>query len=344
MQKDENAPVQLDITAPGVARNLAGLIGADIDRYCVQTYDDGHRNHLGASLIGRECSRYLWYVFRWVYHKQFDGRMYRLFNRGHREEDRFCEWLRGIGCIVHTHNFAAKPLYYIAESNEYLFGDEIQETDTVRQNLAVRVTERKDFEIALKLGVKFPQFRISGVMGHFGGSLDGRGYLPARYNIPDECLFEFKTNGTGAKFTELRSFRGVMIVKPEHWAQQCVYGFKEKLKFSVYMNINKNDDDLHVEPVPLDWELGEKMEQKAAAIILAQEPPARMSENPTHFACKTCDFVQQCHHGKPAEKNCRSCRFARPVENAEWKCEGYNAVIPADFIKQGCGNWQSIAE
>lgn len=292
----ENSRENLDITAPGVARNISGKISADIDAYCADTYDDGHRNHLGASLIGRECSRYLWYVFRWVYHKKFDGRMQRLFNRGHREEDRFCEWLRGIGATVH---------------------DRHPETGN--------------------------QFRISGVMGHFGGSLDGRGYLPARYNIADECLFEFKTNGTGKTFTELRSYRGVMLVKPEHWAQQCVYGFKEKLKFSVYMNINKNDDDLHVEAVPLDWELGAKMEKKAEVIIMSQVPPAKLSESPTFFACKVCDYHEHCHKGRPAEKNCRSCRAARPVDGAQWYCDSYNSVIPPDYIKQGCGNWQSIA-
>ena len=27
---------------------------------------DGFRSHLGASLIGKECERALWYDFRWV--------------------------------------------------------------------------------------------------------------------------------------------------------------------------------------------------------------------------------------------------------------------------------------
>lgn len=71
-----------------------------IDAYCLKTYDDGHRNHLGASMIGDICLRRLWYGFRWVKSGVFDGRMQRLFNRGHREEERFIEWLRGIGFYV----------------------------------------------------------------------------------------------------------------------------------------------------------------------------------------------------------------------------------------------------
>lgn len=56
---------------------------------------------LGASQIGRECERQLWYGFRWAtMGEAFDGRMLRLFNRGHREEAVFVEELRGIGCDV----------------------------------------------------------------------------------------------------------------------------------------------------------------------------------------------------------------------------------------------------
>lgn len=57
---------------------------------------------LGASQIGRECERELWYSFRWCgTGAKFDGRMKRLFNRGHREEAVFVDELRGIGLQVH---------------------------------------------------------------------------------------------------------------------------------------------------------------------------------------------------------------------------------------------------
>lgn len=60
----------------------------------------GNRPHLGASLIGRECERELWYTFRWAKKPSFDGRMLRLFDRGQKEEARFIEELRGIGAEV----------------------------------------------------------------------------------------------------------------------------------------------------------------------------------------------------------------------------------------------------
>lgn len=63
------------------------------------------RAYLGASAIGRECEREPWYGFRWCgTGAKFDGRMLRLFNRGHREEAAFIDELRGIGCDVLSHD------------------------------------------------------------------------------------------------------------------------------------------------------------------------------------------------------------------------------------------------
>lgn len=61
---------------------------------------DLFRSHMGASGIGKECARAVWYDFRWATAKRFEGRMIRLFNRGHLEEARFIALLLTIGCNV----------------------------------------------------------------------------------------------------------------------------------------------------------------------------------------------------------------------------------------------------
>lgn len=62
--------------------------------------DDGFRSHLGASIIGRECPREVYYQWRWFNKKRWEGRMLRLFNRGHIEEGRIIAALQMIGCQV----------------------------------------------------------------------------------------------------------------------------------------------------------------------------------------------------------------------------------------------------
>lgn len=291
------------LDAPGVAKALAKRILEEIDEYCVRTYDGGHRSHLGASLIGRECKRYLWYVFRWCLHEKTTGRQQRLFNRGHREEARFIEWLEGIGFKVWFENRDEAP----NEKGEY------------------------------------PQYRISDVMGHFGGSLDGIAVLPERYGIAEPVLLEFKTNGTGAGFNKLAD-DGMPIAKPEHFAQTSAYGKKYNFRYCVYLNINKNDDSLHIEVVKLNHNLGEQMIMKAEQIIMSQTAPARLSDNPTFHKCGYCHMKEVCHKGAVVEVNCRSCAFARPVENAEWFCEVHNGNIPKDFIAKACPSYKAITQ
>jgi hypothetical protein len=261
-----------------------------IDDYCQKTYDDGHRTHLGASIIGDKCKAKLWFTFRWVYHFKHSGQKERLFNTGHKEEERIIEWLRGSGFTVY--------------------------------NIDPKTNK---------------QFRISGVNGHYGGSMDGIVFI----SDLGECLLECKTNKDGSDFNNLFE-NGFKTEKEKHWAQVCSYGEKWNLKHVVYINKNKNNDKLYVEVAILDENLGKQMEIKAKEIIYAKARPQRIAETPAYFECKYCDYIDVCHKGKAAEKNCRSCKFSEPVENAEWKCNKYNSVLPKEFIPKGCDLWEGI--
>jgi hypothetical protein len=130
----------INLSIPTDRDKLAQQIQDDINTYCETYYEQGHRNHLGASELGEECWRKLWYGFRWTKLDWHDGRMMRLFNVGHSAEPRFVTYLKGIGFEV------------------------------------------KEFDADGK------QFRISGVMGHYGGSLDGMCKAPARYQIADDII------------------------------------------------------------------------------------------------------------------------------------------------------------
>lgn len=78
-------------------QKISEFVRNGIESYAQEAYDDGFRTHLGASLIGDTCRRKLWFIFRWVHAVKHNGRMYRLFNTGHKEELRIIEWLRGSG-------------------------------------------------------------------------------------------------------------------------------------------------------------------------------------------------------------------------------------------------------
>lgn len=79
---------------------LANQLAAAIDAAVLDQAEDGLRPHLGASLIGRQCERQLWYIFRWAKKADHHPRMLRLFDRGQREEAQFIRLLRMAGVDV----------------------------------------------------------------------------------------------------------------------------------------------------------------------------------------------------------------------------------------------------
>ena len=83
---------------------LATLTLDAVERAVIAGNDDGLRPHLGASMIGRECDRSLWYAFRWSQKPNHAARLLRLFARGQREEDTFTALLRAAGLTVITHD------------------------------------------------------------------------------------------------------------------------------------------------------------------------------------------------------------------------------------------------
>ena len=180
------------------------------------------------------------------------------------------------------------------------------------------------------------QIRISACKGHFGGSVDGIAERDGQY-----FLVEYKTKATGKGFNELAA-KGCKLKAPVHFAQQSIYGYKLGLKYSIYMVVDKNTDDLYVEVIELDHFLGAALEKKAELIIFSQEPPNGVSCSPSFYQCQWCDYCGVCYGSEQPLRNCRSCSNAHAVDNSEWLCEKWGNIIPKDFIKQACSEWQSI--
>ncbi len=71
-------------------------ISALIDKHH-ESLAEPPRPHMGASVLGHICDRWLWLSFRWAVQPKFDGRILRLFRRGQNEESTIVSDLRAIG-------------------------------------------------------------------------------------------------------------------------------------------------------------------------------------------------------------------------------------------------------
>ena len=188
------------------------------------------------------------------------------------------------------------------------------------------------------------QHHIYAVQGHFGGSTDGAATLPERYGLIatlGEFLLEFKTINTSG----FSSFHDVQHSKPQHWGQMCVYGVKRGLRYAIYIIVNKNDSDMYIEVAELDWELGNRLIQKGEHIIYSTFAPPKLSQNPSDYRCKMCDYHKLCQMREVApDVNCRSCKHSSPIDNKEWYCNQWNSVIPSkQAMIKGCQAYELLS-
>lgn len=80
------------------------------------------RDYLGCSVIGHDCDMYLHLTHRGLSGKSHDGRTYRLFERGRREEDLFVSELRSIGAKVWEIDNTTGTQFAVSTLNGHLGG------------------------------------------------------------------------------------------------------------------------------------------------------------------------------------------------------------------------------
>lgn len=84
--------------------------------------ETSNRRHLGGSEIGHWCERHLFYKFRWAVEVKHEGRMLRLFTRGHYEEPRFIELLKRLGMQIVCEDPKTLKQFTIEDHNGHFGG------------------------------------------------------------------------------------------------------------------------------------------------------------------------------------------------------------------------------
>lgn len=114
------------------------------------------RPHLGASLLGHPCDRYLWLMFRWAVIEKFDGRILRLFQRGQREEAVIINLLRSIGIEVEERAEQMRVDFgaHVSGSLDGIILGGVPEAPTKKHVLECKTHSLKSFNDLTSKGVK----------------------------------------------------------------------------------------------------------------------------------------------------------------------------------------------
>ena len=114
---------------------------------------DGFREHLGASLLGHPCDRYLWLCFRWAVSPNFPGRILRLFRRGALEEETVISDLRLIGCKLQERQTGVDFGSFISGSCDGIIESGLPGHDDKRFVLEIKTHSKKSFDDLTKKGL-----------------------------------------------------------------------------------------------------------------------------------------------------------------------------------------------
>lgn len=309
-----------------------------------------NRRHLGGSVIGKPCARAIYYGWRWFHIGNHTGRLFRLWNRGHLEEFRFAEYLRGAGYEVRdysqrlmyhsgsdayiTIDWDAKPSYHGNEADDQIWAecDDVSESRWHIERCQARDKHKpKDEHILQQYGFKAHR-------GHFAGNDDGRIRGPL---CPDGWgLLEEKTYNE-KRFNTLIA-KGVLTSDITYYNQMQTYMGRHGLKWAFFIAVCKNDERLYVEIIHYKQEVADSYFDRAGKIIEAVAPPPRISQDPSWFVCKMCDYREICHKDKVPAKNCRTCVYSVAADDCRFYCNLYHNLIPIEFEAKGCDSWEPI--
>ena len=135
------------------------------------------RPHLGASQIGAQCERALWYSYHHCKLPNFSGRMLRLFESGFREESRIIMNLRSAGLQVWDRGDDGNQIRFEMFGGKFAGSIDgmvlgIPEAPKTEHLLEIKTANDKSFKQMLKNGVEHSKHQHYCQMQVYMGALD----------------------------------------------------------------------------------------------------------------------------------------------------------------------------
>lgn len=112
------------------------------------------RPHLGASILGHHCDRWLWLSFRWAVVERFPGRVLRLFRRGHMEEETLISDLRAIGVDIRNSQRRVSFGAHVSGSLDGIAERGVPGAEKTRHVVEFKTHSKKSFDALERDGVE----------------------------------------------------------------------------------------------------------------------------------------------------------------------------------------------
>lgn len=131
---------------------------------------------------------------------------------------------------------------------------------------------------------------------------------------------EYKTH-SDKSFNTLK--RGELAkTHPKHFAQCQINASKFDCVGTIYLAVNKNNDELFCDIVLVDPDVVAAIDAKGEFITMSDNPPDRIASKSTAFSCKFCNAKDVCFGFELPQVDCRGCTSHVKVQKfGTFRCE-----------------------
>lgn len=212
-----------------------------------------------------------------------------------------------------------------------------------------RIFERGDLEEAriirdlrgIGVKVKNEQLELVDFENYMLGHIDGEcENLPESKATPH--LLEFKT--MGQKYFDILLEKGVKVGFPSYYIQSQVYMYKRKLKRTLFIATNKDDEQREHERIHLNKRVAVDALERGKQVIACGDLPIReMKFQPTYWKCRWCKHGEICHGNDKPQMNCRTCFYCDLIGGGKWACSKQKgAELSVKAQTKGCGRYKRL--
>lgn len=261
------------------------------------------RHYLGASEIGHDCNRYLFYSFRNACKRSIPASGIKAIQDGYNQEDITIARLRALPFI------------------------ELVNTDGTFDK------EGKPNQIGFKL--LLDHFR-----GHIDGMIKGIVQAPATWHVWEHKAVNEKKFDQLKKLIEEKGEKEALeLWDYTYYAQAQIYMHCFQMERH-YIVVSTPGGRNHIGcRTEYKRAIADNLISKAKEIIFDNWTiPARISEKREFYKCQWCHMQGVCHDGEFPDVHCKTCRYREPVENGDNKCLLKDVIIEETLLNTGCSD------
>jgi len=178
------------------------------------------------------------------------------------------------------------------------------------------------------------QISYSYLSGHVGGSQDGATLIDNEW-----YLVEIKTSCHNVFLTAKR--KKLIEWNPGYYTQMQCYMASGKYNNGIFIIIDKNSGECHIEVIAQDPMILSASLDKAEAIFSHHIPESSWRSRSNYEAKFLSQIDQEIYWGDRIPKpNCRNCKHVEIINDGKkeggWRCNMYNKNVPLSFQGVGC--------